>query len=135
MRQQLLTVAIFSSWTLAAVGAVLAPFRQDIRLYIEPYIFVVGSAVTLTICQAGARMARGTQSIQRSEVRRLGNIVEISTIAREGRQGKSKPASSEEGIVSLIIEGRQIGVKVEKNTPINIAAVRAAMQEVRETAS
>jgi hypothetical protein len=136
VRQTLLRVGIIGLWVAAGIAAFTQPFvPRQAEHYEDIFTFMLTLAAVVTLRSVAQRAHRSSADVARNEARRLGNIVETTALVREARHSKNRAKRTEAGIVSLVIEGRRVGVKVEDNTPINIAAVQAAMHDVGESAS
>lgn len=128
-------LAVHAAWTLAiatfALG-VLCPQLARWESWDGLIVILGAAAAAVTIHHSGYQFAQGTRDVNRREVRRIGKLVEISTLVEDAETGR-RPAGGIHAI-PIKIGGEHIVVGLADGATLDIDGVMAVIDDIREEA-
>lgn len=80
--RQIGVIVLWGTGIAGVLSGAIYPSLTTWRNWDDILMLIIGGAVTASIASVGANLAAGTRDVNRNEVRRVGNLVEVGSIVQ-----------------------------------------------------
>lgn len=123
--RQIGVIVLWGTGIAGVLSGAIYPSLTTWRNWDDILMLIIGGAVTLSIASVGANLAAGTRDVSRTEVRRVGNIVEVGSIIQKA--AATEPPGADVVPIGLNIDGERVIVGLQNGAELDTDGIRALL--------